>query len=75
MTTPTPSTVSFAVEDMTCGNCVRHIDEALKAHPPVVSQDIDLAGKRVTVTFDPQATSSEAIARVLEDAGYTPRPA
>lgn len=73
MTTPTPTTVSFAVEDMTCGNCVRHIDEALKALPPVVSQAIDLPGKRVTVTFDPQATSAAAIAEALEDAGYTPR--
>lgn len=65
--------LTFAVADMTCGNCVRHIEEALSEHFPGAKHDIDLAGKKVTVTVDLQAVSPQAIAQVLDDAGYPAR--
>lgn len=73
-TTPQPTTVKFAVEGMNCGSCVRHIGEALSEQVQVLEQDIDLAAKTVTVTFDPAATSTDAIVKVLGDEGYTARP-
>ena len=67
------TTVTFAVEDMTCGNCVRHVGEAITDLVPGAKHDIDLAGKKVTVTFDPQAITSDAIAQALDEAGYPAR--
>ena len=66
-------TTTFSVDGMTCGNCVKHVGEALTEGFPDAKHDIDLAGKKVAVTFDPQATSPEAIAKVLDDAGYPAR--
>lgn len=71
--TQTPTTVTLAVDGMNCKSCVRHVDEALKENFTLVDQRIDLAGKKVTVTFHPQVASSEAIAKVLGEAGYPTR--
>jgi copper chaperone CopZ len=71
--TQNPITVTLAVEGMNCQSCVRHIDEALNAHFKLINQTIDLDADRVTVTFDAQATSAEAIAKVLDEAGYPAR--
>jgi copper chaperone CopZ len=67
------TTVTFAVEDMTCGNCVKHVGEAIAEHAAGAKHDVDLAAKRVTVTFDPQATTPAAIAQALDEAGYPAR--
>lgn len=72
--TQQPNTVTFGVDGMNCGSCVRHIGEALSEHVQVLEQDIDLAAKTVTVTFDPAVTSTDAIVKVLADEGYTARP-
>lgn len=69
-----PTTVTFGVEGMNCGSCVRHIGEALSEHLQVVEQTIDLATKTVTVTFDPAVTSADAIVKVLSEEGYPARP-
>jgi copper chaperone CopZ len=71
--TQNPITVTLAVEGMNCQSCVRHIDEALKENFKLINQAIDLDADRVTVTFDAQATSAEAIAKVLDEAGYPAR--
>lgn len=71
--TQNPITVTLAVEGMNCQSCVRHIDEALKEHFKLIDQTIDLDADRVTVTFDAQTTSAEAIAKVLDGAGYPAR--
>lgn len=72
-TPQTPITVTLAVEGMNCQSCVRHIDEALKENFTLISHTVDLEGDRVTVTFAPQAASTEAIAKVLDEAGYPAR--
>lgn len=67
---PRTSTVTLTVEGMNCGSCVRHIGEALEANLTLIDQAVDLVGKKVTVTFDSQATSLTAIVKVLDEAGY-----
>ena len=66
-------TITLKVDGMTCGNCVKHVGEALDAHVPGAKHDVDLAGKTVTVTFDPHATTPAAIAQALDEAGYPAR--
>lgn len=64
------NTVTFAVADMTCGSCVKHVREALDENFDQLSHEIDLANKKLTVSFEPTSVSEEAIARVLGEAGY-----
>jgi copper chaperone CopZ len=64
------TTITFAVPDMTCGNCVKHVGEAIAAHAPAATHDVDLAAKRVTVTFEPGTTTPAALAEALDEAGY-----
>lgn len=71
--TLSPITVTLAVEGMNCQSCVRHVDEALKQHVTLIKHAIDLAGKRLTVSFDPATTSLAAIAQVLDQEGYATR--
>lgn len=62
---------TFQVDDMTCGHCVSTITRALKAADPQAQVQIDLPSHRVTVT--PVTTDALALARVITEAGYTPR--
>jgi copper chaperone CopZ len=64
-----PTTVTFAVEGMTCKSCVRHVDELLKENFDLLDHQIDLPGKKLTVTVD-QVVSPEAIAKAMQEAGY-----
>jgi len=70
-------TTRFAVDGMTCGNCVRHVTEELTALPGVTDVQVDLVAggsSPVTVTSDAPLTD-EAIAAAVDEAGYavTPR--
>lgn len=70
-------TTTFAVDGMTCGNCVKHVTEELTAIPGVTDVQVDLVtggSSPVTVTSDAPLTA-EAIAAAVDEAGYavTPR--
>lgn len=71
--TQTTTTVTLAVEGMNCGSCIRHVGEALVSNFDLVDHAVDLAGKKVTVTFEPGAATPDAIAKVLDEAGYPAR--
>lgn len=64
------TTTTFAVPGMTCGSCVRHIDEAFREHLPGAEASVDLDAKQVVVRFEPSTVSVDAIVRVLDEAGY-----
>jgi copper chaperone CopZ len=67
--TPPTTTVTFAVEGMNCNSCVHHVEEALNENFKSVDHQIDLAGKKLMVTFQDGITP-EAIAKVMGEAGY-----
>ena len=69
-TTPALQSVTFAVEGMSCGHCVRSIQEALDAHLKLAEREVDLEGGRLKVSFDPALASVEAIAQTMDEAGY-----
>lgn len=68
--TPPLTTVTFAVEGMSCGNCVRHVDEVLQEKLTLSDRTIDLAGAKLTVTFDPAVTTEQTIIETMSEAGY-----
>jgi copper chaperone len=54
---------------MTCGNCVRHVEAAVRAVPGVHAVAVDLASGRVRVTHG-AGTDVAAIAAAIDEAGY-----
>jgi copper chaperone CopZ len=63
---------SFAIEEMSCSMCVRHVTEALQHVDGVAVDEVKVGSARVR--FDPQKTSPQAMAAVLADAGYPAQP-
>ncbi len=60
----------YAVEGMTCASCVARVEKALSGVEGVASADVNLATERATVTFNPEQTSYEKMARAVDAAGY-----
>jgi copper chaperone len=60
--------VTLQVEGMSCNHCVATIEGALKEIG--ASGKVDLAGKTVTVTFDEEKVSLEAVKEAIEEQGY-----
>lgn len=61
------TTQTFRVSGMTCGNCVRHVNETLAGLPGAANIRVDLASGTATVssTVDPAAVIAS-----LTQAGY-----
>ncbi|RMH32495.1 MAG: heavy-metal-associated domain-containing protein [Nitrospirae bacterium] len=64
-------TEHFPVQGMTCENCVRHVEKALRSVPGVASVTVDLTNHRATVEYDSAVVSRETLAAAVADAGYT----
>jgi len=62
----------FTVPTMTCGHCAGAIKKAVAAVDPGASVNIDLVGKRVSISSSQPST--ELVAAIRE-AGYEPSPA
>lgn len=64
------------VTGMSCGNCVKHVTEALRGVPGVTAAQVDLAGKLAVVVHDAAAAPVTALVAAVEAAGYeaAPRP-
>jgi P-type Cu+ transporter len=72
---PSLSTTSqsseLAVTGMSCGNCARHVGEALQAVPGVASARVTLEKNQASVRWTPAAPRDEsALLRALSQAGY-----
>jgi copper chaperone CopZ len=61
------STLTYRIEGMTCGGCVRHVDKALRATPGVTEVAVDLAGGTAAVTG---TAPFEALAAAVAEVGY-----
>lgn len=68
-------TVTFAVENMTCGLCPVTVKKAMEDVAGVKSVAIDVQAKSATVVFDPSAASAVDIAAASTNAGYPAKPA
>ena len=65
-----PTTQTISVPEVHCGHCVSSIEGALGPMDGVESASVDLDTKSVTVTWDPDAVSRDAIVGAIEDQGY-----
>lgn len=59
--------LSFQVEGMSCGHCVKSVTEAVQALEPTAKVVVDLAAGCVTVDGSDRR---EAVAQAIKDAGY-----
>lgn len=59
----------IGVAGMTCGNCARHVKDALLEIDGVQSADVDLNSNSATVRAT-RTIPSDEFARVLDEAGY-----
>jgi copper chaperone CopZ len=66
---------SLRIAGMTCNNCVRHVDQALRAVRGVSAVEVDLAGGSAKVTHDdgvPLASLLSAVESTGYDASHAP---
>ena len=66
-------TKSFAIEGMTCDNCVKHVMRALRGVSGVKSVDVNREEAHATVTFDTTKTDIPALFDALKRSGYHAR--
>jgi copper chaperone CopZ len=60
---------TFSIGGMTCGSCVRHVENALKRVPGVESVSVDLATKSASVKAI-SGLKSELLIKTVESLGY-----
>jgi copper chaperone CopZ len=70
--TATFNEVTFPVQGMSCGSCVRHIKAGLEGNTGVKSVEVDLAAGEVAVSYNPLTTEPGAIADAIRKSGYKP---
>ena len=63
-------TVTLRILGMTCGNCQKHVGDALRSVTGVASANVDLVFHRATVSYDPTRATMEDLAAAVEKAGY-----
>lgn len=67
-------TVSFTVDGMGCGGCAAGIAAALRGAPGVRQAEVSFETRLASISFDPARTSSDALAEVIREEGYTVTP-
>ncbi len=69
------SATTLRIEGMTCGNCARHVTEALQSVPGVQSASVTLQTEQALVrwTSDARAEPQELV-RAVKEAGYDAQP-
>ncbi|MBI1869316.1 MAG: mercury resistance system periplasmic binding protein MerP [Methylocystis sp.] len=69
------TTVTLAVQNMTCATCPYTVKRSLAAVPGVASVVVSFADKTAVVTYDDAKTDVQALTATTANAGYpsTPR--
>ncbi len=71
---PDVASVTLTVANMTCGSCVRSIEDTLMSAPGVAAARVNLGARRVNVQYDPQRSDIIALAAALKNAGFDAAP-
>lgn len=64
------TTTTLTVRGMTCGHCVRAVQEALEGMAGVRSARVDLEAGRATVEYDEAKADPGAMVAVVGEEGY-----
>lgn len=68
---PAMERCDLPIEGMTCASCAMRIEKRLAKQPGVTSASVNFATKVATVKFDPAVIRPEALAKAVDDIGYT----
>ena len=68
------SSVSLAIDGMTCASCVSRVEKALLRVPGVVRAEVNLATESASVTLVTRQIDEAALVAAVERAGYVARP-
>lgn len=60
---------TLKIEGMVCGNCVKHVDKALREIKGILQVDVSLENKSAKVQMD-HKISDDVLTAAIEDAGY-----
>ena len=60
---------TLKIEGMVCGNCVKHVDKALREVKGVEQVEVSLEDKSAKVQMN-HAVSDDVLKAAIEDAGY-----
>ena len=70
-----PGQSQFAIEGMTCANCVRHVTQSIQGLPGVAGVRVDLEAGRATVRWAASAQPDPALViEAVRQAGFQARP-
>lgn len=64
------TTTDLTVPSISCGGCARAIRQILEGKPGINTISVDVPGKIVTVEYEEEATTREAIGATLNQSGY-----
>jgi P-type Cu+ transporter len=74
VTTPASTTLTLAIDGMTCASCVRRVERALASVPGVTSASVNLATGQAIVRHDANVESADALVSAatgaVDRAGY-----
>lgn len=62
--------VTLNVEGMSCGHCKMAVEKAVTALNGISKVEVNLEGKKVTVSFNSGSVNEEAIKNAITDQGY-----
>jgi len=65
-------TRDIGIAGMTCDNCARRVEKALRGQPGVKEVRVDRAAARATVTFDTAQVDIPALHDAVLKSGYQP---
>ena len=68
------SSVTLAIDGMTCASCVSRVEKALLRVPGVVRAEVNLATESASVTLATRHIDEAALVTAVERAGYVARP-
>ncbi len=62
--------VTLPIKGLSCGNCVKHTEEALRSTAGVKMATVTLASESAHIEYDPDRVDLPAIRKAVQDAGY-----
>lgn len=62
--------ITLTAPDISCEHCKNAIEREVGSLPGVQAVSVDVPATRIDVTFDPAATSRQAIESLLDEEGY-----
>lgn len=65
------TTNTYLVPDMSCGSCKAKIENKLNPLLGIESANVEVADKKLTVTFDEEIIFNDEIVKMVSEVGYT----